>query len=179
MRSEISAAAVIRAMRKADREAVSEIITLVGNFSKAEIDCALELIDIYLQVKGQKDYRIAVCEDSQSGVQAYICWGPVPLTRGSYDIYWIATHPDSQGKGFGSSLMDHAEDCIEKEKGRLLFIETSSKESYENTVRFYRRLGFTQTSRIRDFYDAGDDKLIFVKRLSRQGDRFANGTMEA
>ena len=104
MRSEIGAAAVIRAMRKADRAAVSEIITLVGNFSEAEIDCALELIDIYLQVKGQKDYRIAVCEDSQSGVQAYICWGPVPLTRGSYDIYWIATHPDSQGKGFGSSL---------------------------------------------------------------------------
>jgi ribosomal protein S18 acetylase RimI-like enzyme len=167
MRSEISAPSAIRSMETADRASVKEIIATVGNFNKAEIDCALELIDIYLQVKEQKDYRIAVCDDSQSRVQGYICWGPVPLTKGSYDIYWIATHPDSQGKGFGSSLIAHVENRIEAEKGRLLFMETSSKESYESTVRFYRRLGFTQTSRIRDFYDVGDDKLIFVKRLSQ------------
>jgi ribosomal protein S18 acetylase RimI-like enzyme len=179
MLSEIGTATVIRSMETADRAAVKEIITSVGNFNKAEIDCALELIDIYLQVKEQKDYRIAVCEDSDSGVQGYICWGPVPLTKGSYDIYWIATHPDSQGKGFGSSLIAYVENFIKEENGRLLFIETSSKESYDNTVRFYRRLGFKQTSKIRDFYDVGDDKLIFVKGLSRQGDGFANGTMEA
>jgi ribosomal protein S18 acetylase RimI-like enzyme len=166
-------------MNAGDRAAVAEIVTSVGNFNKAEIDCALELIDIYLQVKEQKDYRIAVCENSESCVRGYICWGPVPLTEGSYDIYWIATRPDSQGKGFGRSLIEYVETCIEEEKGRLLFIETSSKESYENTVRFYRRLGFTEASRIRDFYDVGDDKLIYVKRFSRQGDRFANGTMEA
>jgi ribosomal protein S18 acetylase RimI-like enzyme len=179
MLSEAGTATMIRRMETADRAAVKEIITLVGNFNQAEIDCALELIDIFLQVKEQKDYRIAVCGDSKSGVQGFVCWGQIPLTKGSYDIYWIATHPDSQGKGFGRSLIAYVENFIEEEDGRLLFIETSSKESYENSVRFYRRLGFTQTSQIRDFYDVGDDKLIFVKELSRQGDRFANGTMEA
>jgi ribosomal protein S18 acetylase RimI-like enzyme len=167
MLSEISAATVIRRMETPDRAAVKGIIASVGNFNQAEIDCALELIDIYLQVKEQKDYRIAVCTDSDSKVRGYVCWGPIPLTQGSYDIYWIATHPDSQGKGLGGSLIAYVENFIREENGRLLFIETSSKESYENTVRFYRRLGFQQTSRIRDFYDVGDDKLIFVKELSR------------
>ena len=179
MHSEIGAAAVIRCMEAGDRNAVEEIVASVGNFNKAEVDCAFELIDIYLHVKEQKDYRIAVCEDSESGIQGYICWGPVPLTKGSYDIYWIAIHPKSQGKGFGRSLISYVETCIEEEQGRLLFIETSSKESYQNTVRFYRCLGFNEASRILNFYDIGDDKLVFVKSFSRQGDRFANGTMEA
>jgi ribosomal protein S18 acetylase RimI-like enzyme len=50
--------------------------------------------------------------------------------------------------------------------GRLLAVETSSKESYERTIAFYRRLGYEEVSRIRDFYDVGDDRLIFVKKLS-------------
>jgi len=45
-------------------------------------------------------------------------------------------------------------------------VETSSRETYGNTVRFYRSLGYEETSRIRDFYDVGDDRLIFVKRIS-------------
>jgi ribosomal protein S18 acetylase RimI-like enzyme len=166
-------------MKMADRASVEDIVISVGNFNHSEITCALELIDIYLQNKDQNDYRIAVCEDAESRVQGYICWGPVPLTKGAYDIYWIATHPDAQGRGFGSSLVSYVEARMEEENGRLLLIETSSKESYGDTVRFYRRLGFKEASRIRDFYDVGDDKLVFVKRFSRQGDRFANGTMEA
>ena len=50
--------------------------------------------------------------------------------------------------------------------GWLLIIETSSKESYKNTVGFYYSLGYQEIARIKDFYDVGDDKLIFVKRFS-------------
>jgi ribosomal protein S18 acetylase RimI-like enzyme len=63
--------------------------------------------------------------------------------------------------------MDYIENKVREENGRLLIAETSSKESYGGTVRFYRRRGYERASRIRDFYDAGDDKLIFVKRFSR------------
>ena len=86
---------------------------------------------------------------------------------GTFDLYWIATHPDAQGLGFGRALMMFVEDRVREEKGRLLILETSSKESYGDTVRFYHRMGYEQASQIRDFYDVGDDKLTFVKRLSR------------
>ncbi len=154
-------------MQPADRPAVVEIVTAVGNFNPAEIDVALELVDTYLHDGKQKDYYIVVATDTAAKVQGYACWGPVPLTKGTYDLYWIATRPDAQGQGFGRMLMTYVEERVREEKGRLLVLETSSKESYGNTVRFYRRLGYEEASRIRDFYDVGDDMLVFVKRLSR------------
>jgi hypothetical protein len=62
--------------------------------------------------------------------------------------------------------MDYVESKALEMSGRLLVVETSSKASYADTVEFYRRLGYAENSRIRDFYDVGDDKIIFVKRLS-------------
>lgn len=153
-------------MVAADRSAVADIIVSAGNFNAAEIECALELVDIYLTQEKQTDYRVLVAEDAGARVRAYACWGPVPLTKGAYDLYWIATHPDARGRGLGRALMAEVEGRVRALEGRLLAVETSSKASYEDTVRFYRRLGYEQVSRIRDFYDVGDDKLVLVKRLS-------------
>jgi len=157
----------IRNLIPGDRTAVAEIVRRVGNFNQAEMDCALELVDAYLRDPNQKDYRVIVAQDAGGRVCGYACWGPAPLTRGTYDLYWIATHPELQGLGVGRALMDYIENKVHEENGRLLIAETSSKESYGATVRFYRRRGYEEAPRIRDFYDVGDDKLVFVKRFSR------------
>jgi ribosomal protein S18 acetylase RimI-like enzyme len=157
----------IRPMVPGDRDTVAEIVEQVGNFSRAEIACALELIDIYLTNSDQQDYRVDVAVDGASRVRGYSCYGPTPMTQGTYDLYWIATDPAVQGAGFGRALMDHVERRVDAANGRLLIIETSSKESYGKTVGFYRRLGYEEVYRIRDFYALGDDKLVFVKRFSR------------
>jgi ribosomal protein S18 acetylase RimI-like enzyme len=154
-------------MRAEDRAAVADIVQGVGNFNQAEIACAMELIDIYLGDRDQQDYRVVVAAGPDDRIFGYACWGPTPLTRGTFDLYWIATHPDVRGSGFGQRLISHIESRISEQEGRLLVIETSSKESYGNTVGFYRRNGYEEASRIRDFYDVGDDKLIFVKRFPR------------
>jgi ribosomal protein S18 acetylase RimI-like enzyme len=153
-------------MAQTDRAMIADLVMSAGNFNQAEIDCALELVDLYLTDEQQKDYNVVVAQDLGSKVHAYACWGPVPMTRGSFDLYWIATHPDARGRGFGHALMEYVERKALETKGRLLVVETSSKASYAGTVEFYRRLGYSENSRIRDFYDIGDDKIIFVKKLS-------------
>jgi ribosomal protein S18 acetylase RimI-like enzyme len=153
-------------MEQADRAAIADLIVSAGNFNPTEINCALELVDIYLTDPRQSDYRVLVAQNGASKVRAYACWGPVPLTRGTFDLYWIATRPDARGGGFGRALMDYVESRARAESGRLLVLETSAKASYAGTVEFYRRLGYEEVVRIRDFYDVGDDKIIFVKRLS-------------
>jgi len=153
-------------MTRKDRDVIGDLIVSVENFNQAEVDCALELVDIYLNDPDQNDYHVAVAEDAAAVVHAYACWGPVPLTKGTYDLYWIATHPNARGCGYGQALMNFVERSVSEQKGRLLVVETSAKASYEGTVSFYRRLSYEEASLIKDFYDVGDDRLIFVKRLS-------------
>lgn len=156
----------IRKLIPEDRPAVARIVAAVGNFNRAEIECALELVDVFLTQSGQRDYNLVVSEDSSGQVCGYACWGPTPLTHGTYDLYWIATHPEAQGRGVGAGLMEYVEQQVRAEHGRLLVLETSAKESYGKTVAFYHRLGYAEAARVKDFYDVGDDKLVFVKRLS-------------
>jgi ribosomal protein S18 acetylase RimI-like enzyme len=167
MRSDDAAEISIRLMNVADRSAVAEIVEQAGNFNQAEVDCALELVDIYLSGKDPQDYRVAVASNASARVCGYACWGPTPMTKGTFDLYWIATHPSVRGQGFGRALLAHVEEQVQRNEGRLLVVETSSKESYRHTTRFYRSLGYEETSRIRDFYDVGDDKIVLVKEFSR------------
>ena len=166
MHSDDDPAVQIRPMAHSDRATIADLVVSAGNFNQAEIDCAMELVDIYLADGHQEDYRIVVAQDPGSKVHGYACWGPVPMTKGAFDLYWIATHPDARGQGYGRALMDYVERKALETKGRLLVVETSSKASYAGTVEFYRRLGYSESTRIRDFYDIGDDKIIFVKKLS-------------
>jgi ribosomal protein S18 acetylase RimI-like enzyme len=67
--------------------------------------------------------------------------------------------------GVGKRLLKFAEEEVQRRGGRLLLIETSSQETYGGTIQFYERTGYALVGRVTDYYKAGDDKLIFAKRL--------------
>lgn len=74
---------------------------------------------------------------------------------------------DYHGQGIGRQLMKLTEQQIVTEGGRKLYAETSSQESYAATRQFYLTNGFQQEAVIADFYDEGDHKLIYVKKISK------------
>ena len=49
---------------------------------------------------------------------------------------------------------------------RVLLVETSGLPGFERTRAFYRKLGYDEEARIRDFYQAGEDKVVFRKALA-------------
>jgi len=128
------------------------------------VTVAEELIDCYLENPFNSGYHILVAEVS-STVAGYICYGPAPLTEGTWDIYWVAVAREKQGQGIGGALMKSAEKEIVKAKGRLSIIETSSTPAYEKTRHFHISQGYEIIACIPDFYVPGDDKLILQKRL--------------
>ena len=127
-------------------------------------------VDQSLEHPEKGDYTVCVLEEPDSGpnriVQGYVCFGPTPLTDGVFDLYWIAVDPKRQGQGFGQLLLRFVENEVRRQRGRMLLIETSSKESYGPTLRFYQRSGYDEISRIKDFYRIEDDKLVFCKKLT-------------
>ncbi len=85
MHSDDHPAIVVRPMVPPDRAAIGSLIVSSENFNKDEVNCAMELVDVYLDNKDQADYRVAVAVDSTSAVRAYTCWGPVPRVRRGAD----------------------------------------------------------------------------------------------
>jgi len=154
----------MRKLRHDDIPLLEEILVATGAFTDEEVAIALELLESVVNDPKQQDYEVAVA-DLGDHVAGYVLFGPVPLTEGNYDLYWIAVDPNSQGRGVGRRLMKHVEDQVRQRGGRLLCLETSSQGGYQRTRAFYEQAGYLEESRIRDFYRPGDDRLTYVKRF--------------
>ena len=156
---------VIRPLARADREPLRELLRATGVFTDEEVLIALELIDCVLDKPEQRDYVIRTYEEAGK-VLGYYCIGPTPATAATYDLYWIAVRPDCHGRGVGTALQDHAEALIRSRGGKLIVAETSSQPRYEPTRMFYRKRGYDEVARIRDYYREGDDLVVYGKYLS-------------
>lgn len=155
---------MIRKLLQEDRDKIKDILIDTNNFNDEEIKIAIELIDIYLKDKEQKDYEIFADEEDNL-LNGYVCIGPRPLTTGTYDLYWIAVNPKVQSKGIGSGLIKFVENYLRKKKGRLILIETSGKDSYEKERKFYEKNLYKELVNIKDFYNEGDSLIVYGKYL--------------
>jgi ribosomal protein S18 acetylase RimI-like enzyme len=132
-------------------------------FEPAEVPVAEEVLDACLRAPG-RDYSSYVAEEGDR-VVGFITFGSTPLTQSTWDIYWMAVARSTRGQGVGGALLRRAEEDIQKAGGHLILIETSSKPNYLNTRRFYRRQGYRQICRVKDFYAPGDHLVNFEKRV--------------
>jgi len=100
-------------------------------------------------------------------MQGYACFGPHPLTQGTYDLYWIVVDPTAQGRGIGHTLLAQVEAEVQARGGRLLLVETSSTPAYAPARRLYETSGYRCEATLHDFYALGDDMVIFSKDLGQ------------
>ncbi len=152
----------VRRIERRDREAIRALVEGTGAFKSHEVDVAMELVDVALTNPTQDDYHPYVIAEDDGTVVAYACFGRNPMTRFTWDLYWIATRKDRMGKGYGRTMVAFVLEQVRARGGRLLVIETSAKESYGDTRAFYDKIGCTLAAQIRDYYDEGDDKLIYL-----------------
>lgn len=153
-------------MVEKDRASLLSMLIKTRSFTSAEIDVAMELIDIVLKDQIQKDYQIYCMVDDQDQAIGYICYGPTPMTQGTFDLYWIAVDPDFQEQGVGSNLLDFLGKVVKELKGRMILADTSSIPHYEKTQNFYLRNGFQEVARVPDYYYPGNDRVTFCRRLT-------------
>lgn len=150
--------------RRSDVGAIRELVANAGVFSEEEVGIAEELIRQRLRhgVSSGYDWVFA---DVGTALAGYACFGRIPLTRASFDLYWIVTAPGFQRQGIGRELLRQVEDHLSARGGGNLYIETSSRQPYEAARRFYLSSDYHECGRFADFYATGDAKVTFVKRL--------------
>lgn len=152
--------------RPADRQVVRRLLERSGLFDAAEIQIAGELVDEYVARGEASDYHFLFAED-RDGVVGYACFGPIPMTRSSWDLYWIAVDPRRRRGGIGREILRQVEWRAAARGCEQLFIETAGRPQYEPTRAFYRACGYSVVAELPDFYSPGDSKTIFALRLSR------------
>jgi GNAT superfamily N-acetyltransferase len=149
---------------KRDINRVMEIVESTKFFYDHEVEIAVELVTERLSQGESTGYYFVFAEVDGITV-AYSCFGPITMSKTSFDLYWIVTHNDYRGKGIGKKLLE--ETCKEaKNMGcSIIIAETSGLPHYSPTRAFYDNNKFLLEARLKDFYAMGDDKLFYTKRL--------------
>jgi D-alanine-D-alanine ligase len=155
-------------VRPEDRQAVGRLVRATGFFSEEEADIAVELVEERLAKGDASGYFFLLAEEGDR-LLGYACFGPIPGSVHSFDLYWIAVDPGEQGRGVGRTLMAASERIMAGCGAHLIYADTSSRPQYEPTRSFYLACGYLQAAFLTDFYAPQDGKVIFVKSLSTIG----------
>lgn len=153
------------AVKAEDIDGVRMLVAGTGMFSAEEIDIAGELVMERIARGRASGYEFVMVEEV-GRLAGYACYGLIPGSETSYDLYWIAVNADRQGRGLGREILARSEAAMRRRGARHVYADTSSSEKYVSTRAFYLANGYTVAAQFADFYRSGDGKVIFVKDLT-------------
>lgn len=148
-----------------DPQIIRAISHSTGFFYPEEIDVTEELALERLEKGEASGYYFIFADTPDGQTLGYSCFGPIPCTKHSFDIYWLAVHIDFKGKGIGKLLIAETEKKIIEMGGKTIYLDTASRPLYEPTRQFYLRCRYVAEAQFKDYYDTDDDKIVFVKRF--------------
>jgi ribosomal protein S18 acetylase RimI-like enzyme len=156
----------IRPVTAADRRGLEAVLRSDATFRADEIAVALELIDA--SIARTDDYCVQVATLAgvpglTGEVAGYVCYGPTPMTAGTYDLYWLVTHQAARGRGVAGALLAEMERALSG-RATAIRVETSEQESHGAARRLYARHGYPEVARLADFYGPGDALVLYYKK---------------
>lgn len=151
-------------VRQQDPERIGELVEITGFFKRTEIKVAIELVNERLSKGADSGYHFILAEQ-YGRLTGYSCYGLIPATTSSFDLYWIAVHPDLDRRRLGKMLIEKTEGLIKKAGGTRIYVDTSMRVQYAGTRAFYESCGYRLETVLDDFYAPGEAKAIYCKTL--------------
>lgn len=155
---------MIRPTSPEDVDALLALAVAAGIAPPGETGPLAEVLNDYFAGALGPDHRWITDDDGGPVGVAY--YAPERMTDGTWNLTMIAVHPDRQGQGRGAALLGHVERVLAEQGARLLIVDTSGLPEFERTRAFYRKCGYEEEARIREFWKAGDDKVVYRKVLA-------------
>jgi ribosomal protein S18 acetylase RimI-like enzyme len=140
------------------------LVAATGAFRSEEIEIAAEVFTDAVAAPGEDYWALGAFEGND--LMGFVCYGPTPGTVATWDLYWIAVHPAMQRQGVGRLLLATCEEAVAAQGGKLIVIETSSRDDYAATRAFYETRGYCPAARIADYYAPHDDLIVYTKSLA-------------
>jgi len=147
----------------ADQAAVGALCRGTGFFSPAEIAIAEELVADRVARGEASDYRFLLLDDGAGPVLGYACYGAIPGSRSSWDLYWIVVDRAVQGRGIGRRLLAAVLAEAAEAGATGLYAETEGSPLYAPTRAFYAGCGFRLQAVLPDYYAPGVAKQIWMR----------------
>lgn len=151
---------MIRPTLESDRNALMDLAVASGRFELEQIG----LLEEMLKSPGEED--VWFTDDDGTGPVGVAYLAPEKMTSGTWNLYWIAVHPERQRQGRGQTLLSYVQQWLSDRGARLLLVETAGTDDFDYVRKFYLDSGFEKEARIRDFYDIGVDKIVFRKAIA-------------
>lgn len=154
--------------RPEEKEKLVILAQETGFFSLDEIAIIREMLDGFFDPGPMDDQTFIVYRAvANAEPLGFACYGPTPMTEGTYDLYWIAVDKTHQNKKIGRALLEAMESELEKQNARAVYLDTSDTSEYSPTRAFYERMGYARAAHLLDFYKMGDGKVIYRKWLKK------------
>lgn len=150
----------VRMIQQKDLSALKQVLETIELFPSEMLE---EMTGDFFKKPETEDIWFTALED-QTPIAIGYC-SLEKLTDGTYNLYAIGVRKDRQGKGIGSQMMSYLEKHLQTKSGRILIVDTSGIDEFQATRQFYQGLNYTQEAVIRDFWEEGDDKVTFWKKL--------------
>jgi ribosomal protein S18 acetylase RimI-like enzyme len=156
----------VQKARKGDLPSLRHIIRNSGVFNDEEQAVAIELVEAALNKEQEdKDYKLLTATRDGGSVVGYICYGPTPMTEGTWDVYWIIVSARNRGRGLGRELLRGTEAAIRKQGGKRVIIDTSTQTSYLAARALYESCGYRAVATVPNYYKTRWHRVTFYKKL--------------
>ena len=151
----------IRAIKADDIQGLKRVLDSSGLFPSEYLD---EMISDYFNNADTQDIWFTYIDEDRPVAIGYCV--PEKLTNGTYNLLAIGVSEDSQRKGIANEMINYIERQLKSKDGRILIVETSSDDAQIGARKLYEKIGYTKEAVIRDFWNDGEDKIVFWKKLN-------------
>jgi ribosomal protein S18 acetylase RimI-like enzyme len=156
--------AMIRSISPDETTAAIAVAQATGLFQPHETEELDRMLSEHFN--GETDSPDLWLVDDDHGLVGIAYVAPERMTDGTWNLYLIGIHPARQRQGRGTALLAHVERMLTERGVRVLLVETAGTDDFEYVRSFYRQSGYDEEARIREFYAAGVDKIVFRKALN-------------
>jgi ribosomal protein S18 acetylase RimI-like enzyme len=158
---------MIRPVTPDDAGELINLAKSIGLFSPDELEELRQMLTDSFGKKGDT-HPFWITDDDDDELVGLAYCEPERMTSGTWNLQLIGVHPTHQKQGRGGKILRFVEETLAGRGARVLLVETMGTPDFEHMRAFYRKNGYDEEARIREFYAEGADKIVFRKALSKQ-----------